>query len=97
MYSGTITIIFDSLNQEARRIALELSMFGLVDKEGKLSDETYALLPPIFGDDFSLMDSVPNRSSYEPMITGCFFIPYLFTKSTRQAELIPFLEVGRYY
>lgn len=53
MYSGTITIIFDSLNQEARRIALELSMFGLVDTEGKLSDETYSLLPPIFGDDFS--------------------------------------------
>lgn len=53
MYSGTITIIFDSLNQEARRIALELSMFCLVDKEGKLSDDTYSLLPPIFGDDFS--------------------------------------------
>lgn len=71
MYSGTITIIFDSLNQEARRIALELSMFGLVDKEGKLSDETYALLPPIFGDDFSFELSniqIVNRENEDDKI-----------------------------
>lgn len=71
MYSGTITIIFDSLNQEARRIALELSMFGLVDKEGKLSDETYALLPPIFGDDFSFELSniqIVNRENEDARI-----------------------------